>query len=144
MLAPATYPGRQPTFKGIASLHIPIHGLTCDLRARWIPLLAMLTAIQWFIRLVSITTHYPHVKNFSIKADLIDRLSLRDAFQLSIDLLHQYQGDSGVTERLYFTFTFLDDLEIDCRRKREVGACEWDVRSQIPGCLSSGFWLEMY
>jgi len=54
--------------------------------------------------------------------------SSEHAFQFSINLLYQYQGDTGPLERLCFAFGFLESLEIDCRRKREAGVCEWDVR----------------
>lgn len=50
------------------------------------------------------------------------------AFQLSINLLHQCQDNTETLERLCFSFGFLDNLEIDCRKKREAGDCEWDVR----------------
>ena len=68
------------------------------------------------------------MKDFSIKADMLETSSSTHVFQLSINLLYQYQGDTGSLERVFFAFEFLDNLEIDCKKKREAGACEWDVR----------------
>ena len=129
MLAPAlefTH-GLESTFEGITSLHISTYGLTCNVRASH-PYVLMLTASQWLTRLFSIVAYYPHVKDFSIKACMMETSGSTHAFQFSINLLHQYQGDTGALERVCFAFEFLDNLEIECRRKREPGGDEWDVR----------------
>ena len=59
---------------------------------------------------------------------MMETLSSAHAFQYSINLLHQYQFDAGLLERVSFAFGFLDDLEIECMKKRDAGGCEWDVR----------------
>jgi hypothetical protein len=85
--------------------------------------------LQWLSRLVSVVTCYPHVKDFGIRADLMEASNASHAFQLSIDLLYQYRGGTaGTLERLYFSFNLLDNLEVDCRKKEEAVGCEWDVR----------------
>ena len=88
----------------------------------------MLIGLQWLARLLSIVTYYPHVKDFSIKAGMMETSSSTQAFQFSINLLYQYQGDTGPLERVCFAFGLLDNLEIECIKKRGAWDCEWDVR----------------
>ena len=88
-----------------------------------------LMTLQWLSRLVSVVTCYPHVKDFSIRTDLMGASNASHALRLSIDLLYHYRGGTaGSLGRLCFSFKCLDNLEVDCRRKPDAGGCEWVVR----------------
>ena len=99
-----------------------------------------LMTLQWLSRLVSVVTYYPHVKDFSIRSDLMGASNASHAFRLSIDLLYQYRGGTtGSLERLCFSFKCLDNLEVDCRRKQEAGAVNGSCDVRTRGHWKSGF-----